>query len=347
MNQTDPSARAEPEPEPESAADTARTAAKRGREYVSRATSPLRRGVESGTVTAIIGGAGLLSGVRALVAGDRERGLNRLILGAGFVGAAIGQRRSYSRGEEPPVEQSDVGDTRPDVGAIDEAGGVGTDDRAAGDAAADVADTSPTVEDVGSGLESEPDLESTSVDQREIADTGVDSEDLTEATDRETGAVGTEEGTSDESTAEEGADAGDSAETEAIDRLGEAALDRQSREVPAPQRAFNQGYLAHSSEAFWGIRDRDDGVLVAVDFDAIQGRDGVDYVASSEIGADVRELPIPDAVLDHWDGVFGGGTAVAGGDDILFVTTDELATDGLLRILPAAWADDLSPSENR
>jgi hypothetical protein len=128
----------------------------------------------------------------------------------------------------------------------------------------------------------------------------------------------------------------------AVDRLGEAALDRQSREVPVPQRAFNQGFLAHSAEAFWGVRTRDDAVLVSQDYDAIEGRDGVRYVTSSEIGDDVRELPIPDAILDHWDGMVGGGIAVTGGDDILFATTEELAADGVLRVLPAAWADDPS-----
>ena len=133
----------------------------------------------------------------------------------------------------------------------------------------------------------------------------------------------------------------DETKTEDIDRLGEAAFDRQSREVPAPQRAVNQGLLAHSAEALWGIRTHDDAVLVSLDYDAIESRDGVRYISSSEIGADARELPIPDAILDHWDEVLGGGTAVAGGDDILFATTDTLATDGLLRVLPADWADDL------
>lgn len=132
----------------------------------------------------------------------------------------------------------------------------------------------------------------------------------------------------------------DEAKTEDIDRIGEAAFDRQSRKVPAPQRTFNQGFLAHSAEAFWGIRTHDDAVLLSQDYDAIEDRDGVRYVSSSEIGADARELPIPDAILDHWDEVLGGGTAVAGGDDILFVTTDTLAADGLLCVLPAEWADD-------
>ncbi|WP_440988379.1 hypothetical protein [Haloarchaeobius baliensis] len=134
----------------------------------------------------------------------------------------------------------------------------------------------------------------------------------------------------------------DEPETEDIDRLGAAAFDRQSRNVPAPQWAFNQGFLAHSAEAFWGIRTRDDAVLVSQDYDAIADRAGVRYVSSSEIGTDVRELPIPDAILDHWDEVIGGGTAVAGGDDILFVSTDSLAADGLLWVLPADWADELS-----
>ncbi|GAB3677844.1 hypothetical protein [Halopiger thermotolerans] len=340
MNQTDTSVRSGSE----SAVDTARATASSGREYVSRAASFLQRAVESGAVTALIGGAGLLGGIRALLAGEHERGLAGLVLGAGFIGAALDQRRSRSRGAESNVAQTDVVDTRPDVGAVaDEAGGVGATDRAAGDAAADVADTSPDVEDAGSGLESESeaDAESESVDRREIADTGVDAEDLAEATGRETADAGGVEGTGDQTTAEEGTGVGDLPETEEIDRLGEAAFDRQSREVPAPQRAFNQGFLAHSTEAFWGIRDRDDGVLVSLNYDGLAGRDGVRYVASSEIGEDARELPIPDTVLDHWDEVFGGGTAVNGGDGILFVTTDELASDGLLRVLPAEWAEDL------
>ncbi|WP_312909029.1 hypothetical protein [Natronosalvus caseinilyticus] len=339
MNQTDTSARSESKSE----VDTVRAAARSGREYLSRAAPSLRRGVESGTVTAIIGGTGLLSGIRALLAGERERGLARLVLGAGFVAAALGQRRSQSRGEVSDVEQTDVADTSPNLDAVtDETGDVGEGDHTTGETAVEVADTSPDIENVESGLEPESDAESASVSQRDVVDIGVESEDLSEATERETGDVGGEEGTSDVTTTDEGTDAGDGTETADIDRLGEAAFDRQSREVPAPQRAFNQGYLAHSTETFWGIRARDDAVLVSIDYDALDGRDEIQYVASSEIGQDVRELPIPDAVLNHWDEVFGGGTAVLGGDDILFVTTEDLTTDGLLRILPAKWADDLS-----
>lgn len=340
MNQPDISARLESE----SGVETARAVAKSGREYMSKIAPYLRNGVESGAVTSIIGGTGLLGGLRAFLGGERKRGLARLAFGAAFLAAALAQRRSSSRGRESAVEETDVVDTGPDVEAVaDEAGGVGEEDHAAGEAAAEVTDTSPDVEDVGSGLESESDTdaESVSVDQREVADTGVDIDDLAGETERETGDAGGKEIASDETLTDmEGTGTG--TETEDVDRLGEAAVDRQSREVPAPQRAFNQGFLAHSAEAFWGIRMRDDAVFVSQDYDALQDRDGVQYVASSEIGEDVRELPIPDAVLDHWDEVIGGGTAVTGGDSILFVTTDDLAADGLLRVLPAEWADDVS-----
>jgi len=82
-------------------------------------------------------------------------------------------------------------------------------------------------------------------------------------------------------------------------------------------------------------------VLVCQDYDAVESHDGVRHVASSEIGGDVRELPIPDALCDYWDEVIDGPT-VSGGDDILFATTDDLAADGLLYVLPSEWADDLS-----
>lgn len=265
VSQTNTSARSE------SGVETARAAAGSGREYVSKTAPYLRFSIESGAVAAIVGGTGLLGGLRALRGGERERVLARLAFGAAFLAAAVAQRRSRGRRGESDGEETDV------------------------------------------------------------VDTGVDSEDLAETTERET------------------EDAGDATETvtetEDVDRLGEAAFGRQSQEVPAPQRAFNQGFLAHSAEAFWGVRTRDDAVLVSQDYDAVEGRDGVQYVASSEIGDDVRELPIPDAVLDHWDEVLGGGTAVTGGDDILFVTTDDLAADGLLRVLPAEWADNVFGEE--
>jgi hypothetical protein len=177
-------------------------------------------------------------------------------------------------------------------------------------------------------------------------DEAIESDDVDEAI--ESSELGETTDVSDESRSGATGDAGDAGEAgetalpEDVDRLGEAAFDRQSREVPAPQRAFNQGFLSHSSEAFWGIRSDDDAVLVSGDYDAIEDGTNVRYVASSEIGVDVRELPIPDAVLNHWDEVLRGGTAVAGGDSILFVTTEDLERDGLLRVIPAAWVDESS-----
>ena len=328
----------------ESSVGTARAPAGSGHEYASKVAPSLRRGVGSGALTAIVGGAGLLGGLRALLRGERKRGVARVVFGAAFLTVAVAQRRSRGPEKESDVEETDVVGSGPDVEAIaDEAGDVGDDDHAAGEAASAVADTSPDVEDAGSELDSESrtelgsDAASTSVDQREVADTGVDSQDLSETTGRDSAETET---TETETTETETEDAGDATGSEEVDRLGEAAFDGQSHEVPAPQRAFNRGLLAHSTEAFWGVRDRDDAVLVSQDYDALSGPDGVTYVASSQIGDDVRELPIPDTVLDHWGEVLGG-TAVAGGDGILFATTDDLAADGLLWVLPAAWADDV------
>ncbi len=266
---------------------------------------------------AVVGAAGLLAGLRAFRRGNRGRGLAGLAVGAALLATALA-RRSRSR-----------------------------------DAETDVTDTSPDTEDVGSGVEpaseSEPrpesdtGAESAAVDQREVGDT----ETVAEEIERKTGAIGDTDGTTDgAATGARGTGevAAEGVEPEKIDRLGEAALDRQSREVPVPQRAFNRGFLSHSAEAFWGIRAGDDAVVVSQNYDAIQDRDGMRYVASTQIGEDVRELPIPDTVLDHWDEVAGGGTAVAGGDDILFVTTDDLSADGMLRVLPSEWADDIDES---
>jgi hypothetical protein len=272
VNQTGTSTRSESE----SDAETGIGERGSGRKLVPTVTPYLRRGVRSGAAAGIIGGAGVLSGLRALLGGQRKRGLVRLAFGGAFLAAALAQRRSHKES----VEGADAIDTGPDVG------------------------------------------ESTVKYNPDVADSTPDSK-------------------SDGTAAEEDTEFGGDSQTEEIDRLGEAALDGQSREVPVPQRAFNQGFLAHSSEAFWGIRGRDGAVLVSQDFDAVQGRDGVEYVASSEIGEDVRELPVPTAVLTHWERA-GDGTAVTGGDDVLFVTTAGLEADHLLRVLPSRRADGLT-----
>ncbi len=160
-----------------------------------------------------------------------------------------------------------------------------------------------------------------SVEEGQVADTAVEREDIDE---------------------ESGLDP-DELVAEDIDRLGEAAFDAQSQEVPVPQRAFNLELLSHGSEAFWGVRASDGAVLVSQNYGALEEREGVEYIASSEIGADVRELPIPSAVRNHWDDEIGGSIALAGEDDILFATTESLAEDGLLWVLPAAWEDERFP----
>jgi len=286
VSKTQTGTRTESEPDAETDSDADGS----GRRPGSTVTPYLWRGVRSGVATGIIGGIGVLRGLRSVLGGQRDRGFGELALGGVFLAAAYAQRQS----RRESVEESDVVDTGPDIeGITDEAGGgVDQGDHATGQAAGGLVDSTPDVPSDGTAA-------------RE--DTG----------------------------------SSETVHPEAVDRLGEAAVDSQSREVPVPQRAFNQGFLAHSAEAFWGIRGRDDAVLVSQDFDAVQGRDGVKYVASSEIGEDARELPIPTAVLTHWDEVGGGGTAVAGGDGVLFVTTDSLEADHLLRVLPSAWPDDL------
>lgn len=287
--------------------------ARRTRESLSTVPSPLRRAVESGAATAIVGTAGLLGGLRAFRRGNRRRGLAGVAVGGAFLATALTQ---WSRGR---------------------------------DAGTGAEETEPKAESA-SGPDSDTDAES-AADRREVGDTERVAGEIKRETEgmRETGDVGEADGTTDGAASSAvgpgtGEVSAEGVEPEEIDRLGEAALDRQSREVPVPQRAFNEGFLSHSSEAFWGIRAGDDAVVVSGNYDAIQDRDGMQYVASTEIGEDVRELPIPDTVLDHWDEMAGGGTAVGGGDDVLFVTTDDLSADGMLRVLPSKWADDVDGS---
>lgn len=337
----------------ESGIETARTLAARGVDY-SRTIA-----LQPRVILGIVGGAGLLGGLRALLSGNRKRGLVSFGLGVAFLATAIAKWRS--RGEMAAVDDPDVVDTGPDIETLsDVAGDIDEDDHATGEAASAVADTSPDVEAVESDRESDTDTESASIEQGEVADTVVDREDFDEDPDvepeameeaaqseSETGSAMVEQGDVGSSVDQEDLDEDAGVEPEAVaepadvDRLGEAAFDTQTQEIPAPQRAFNQGFLSHGSEAFWAVRSRDGAVLVSQDYDALQGRDGVQYTASSEIDDDMRELPIPKAVRTHWDAELGGGTAIAGGDDILFVTTDSLAADEILRILPAEWADDV------
>ena len=310
----------------DSAVRTAQGGASSGREYVSEAMRYVRSGVESGAFAGASGGVSLFRGLRSLRRGDSLRGLGRLLLGGLFVAIAVVQRRSKSGGsaggerERGGVDQTDVVDTGPDIEDVSEGMTAGDQSHASGDEAAAVVDAGPDIEDAEPSLESDSDAETTDgdqidtrtadVDQTDVVETGIDEEELADV-------------------------AGDS-----YRRLGEAAFDEHGREIPVPQRAFNQNFLALGAEAFWGIREADDVVLVSQLYDPIEDREGVQYVASSQVDED-RMLSIPDAVVDHWDVVAGGGTAVAGGDDLVFATSDELKEDSQLVVVPEQWADDV------
>ncbi|WP_415383065.1 hypothetical protein [Halosimplex sp. TS25] len=259
----------------------------------------VRKGARSGALAGLGGGATVVSGLRDIRAGDRARGLGRLAVGAGLLAIAAVQRRSRrDGGERIDIDQSDVVDTAPD---IESAAGEfeRQPDHASGDEASSVVDTGV---DVGSAVEP-----------------GDESGDQT---------GGQKRAESDESTGE--------AAPLADDRLGAAAFDEHSNEVPAPQRAFNQEFLSMNAEVVWGIRD-DDGVVVSQLYDPIEEGEDVRYVASTQVDEN-RIVTVPDEVLDHWESVYDG-VRVAGGDDIVFATGDELERDEQLLVVPAAHAD--------
>jgi len=320
-------------------AEEVRKRAEAGRELLRQARDRLRRGLRTAGVAE--SGQQTESSRRRPENGRRDHARTALYAAVVVLPVAVALLRQL-RTRESGVDQRSVADTSPDVEQASD--GLEDGGERTGDAAAAVADTGTDLEGAGSS----PEIDSGdtgSVTQRDVADTGVDSDDLAEATEADEATGG--EGAGEAAVTEAGKPAGEQPEsgtadaaTSSIDRLGEAAMDARSREVPAPQRAFNQGYLAHSTEAFWGVREHDGAVLASRDYDAVADREGVRYVASSTIGDDVRELPIPAPVMNHWDEVAGGGTAVTGGNDVLFATTDDLAEDGLLWVLPAEWADE-------
>jgi len=129
-------------------------------------------------------------------------------------------------------------------------------------------------------------------------------------------------------------------EAVAPERLGEAAFDEYSSEVPVPQKALNMRLLSLGSEVVWGVRDGDDAVVLSENYDAIVDREGVTYVGSSELDGE-RMLTVPDRVRDHWDEVSGGPTAVVSGTELVFATDDDLRADDLLLLVPEQWVDDL------
>ncbi|MDF9744120.1 hypothetical protein [Natrinema salsiterrestre] len=301
----------------EAAVETERREPRAGREYVSRAGRYVRGVIESGVPAGVVGGVSLFRGVRAFRRGDLERSFGHVSLGGVLVAIGLAQRqssRSHS-GDRTAVDQTDVVSTGPDLGDIEERDG--RSQGASGEEAGRVAGSSIDIEDAGSSPGLDSDVDATATDRSDVAASGIDEERLADASSEPA-----------------------EAETEPYERLGAAAFDEHSSEVPVPQRAFNRNILSLNSEAFWGIRDGDDAVFASQEFDLMRDGDEIRYVASSEIDGD-RTLTIPDAVLDHWDIVAGGGMAVAGGDDIAFVTSDSLQADGQVRLVPERWIEDV------
>ncbi|WP_436923581.1 hypothetical protein [Halosimplex amylolyticum] len=260
----------------------------------------VRKGARSGALAGLGGGATVVRGLRSIRAGHRARGVARLAVGAGLLAIAVVQRRSRrDRGERIDIEQSDVVDTSPDIESAASESG-SQPDHAGGEEASSVVDTGPDIEDA-------------------VAD---QPEEVEQA----------------ESTAEtdESGESADDVVPLADDRLGAAAFDEHSNKVPAPQRAFNQEFLSMNAEVVWGIRD-DDAVVVSQLYDPIEDGDDVRYVASTQVTED-RLVTVPDEVLDHWESVYDG-VRVAGGDDIVFATGDELERNEQLLVVPEAYTD--------
>lgn len=332
-----------------------------GRPSVTEPPQFVRWVLGSGTAAAVGGGASLVGGIRALRRGDRATAFPRLLLGGVLAAVAVGQRRSDGR---RGVDQTDVVDTAPDVeGVGTETGGPPP---ATADEAREVAGTSIDIEGT------EADTDDTSVDVEEAAESAGADEDVETGTAdgtvgakgdaaedeptyeepaAEEGATGEEDAAAEEMAAEEEATAEETAEEaeresaspegETFERLGEAAFDEQSGRVPAPQEVFNLGILSGGAEAFWGVREADDLVVVSGVFDPIEDVEGVDYVASSEVNDDDRKVRVPDTVLTHWDDVADGGTAVVSGTGLVFVTSDELRENDQILVVPVQWSDEL------
>lgn len=133
--------------------------------------------------------------------------------------------------------------------------------------------------------------------------------------------------------------------TDSYDRLGGASVSKNTREVPVPQKAVNLELVKQGGEAYWGVRETDGAVVVSQLYDPIQDDPDVRFLTSTTVGEDSRQLDVPDAVYDHWDEVYGGGTAVSGGDRLEFATSDDLAADEQMLVLPEWQVEDVVGEE--
>lgn len=309
-----------------------------GRPSLSEPRRSVRWAVESGAAAGVGASASVLAGLRALRRGDRGSAFVRLFVGGLLATVAVAQRRSAGErgGARPGVDEpepvtgaaSEVAGTNVDIeeaaeesGADEDVATRTADETAERDPQAETSDVGP--DEGAAGSESTLDAETTPDEERLAAE------------DPSAGETAAEEDLADE----DARDAGEASEE--YERLGEAAFDGQSGRVPAPQEAFNQGLLSTGAEAFWGIREGDDYVIVSGVFDPLDDAEGVRYVASSEVDDDDRDVRIPDTVLNHWDDVAGGGDAVVSGTDIVFIISEELRMDDQLLVVPEQWADEM------
>ncbi|NHN59598.1 MULTISPECIES: hypothetical protein [Halorussus] len=126
------------------------------------------------------------------------------------------------------------------------------------------------------------------------------------------------------------------------EQLGGASVSGDSREVPVPQQAVNMELVKSGGEVYWGVREADDAAVVSQLYDPLEDDPDVRFLASTAIDDDSRQLRVPDAVFDHWDDAYGGGTAVVGGDRLEFWTTDDLAANEQLLVLPEWQVEDVT-----
>lgn len=320
---------------------TSETTTSRG--SLTRATQRLRSADKPSLIATLGGIASFVAALRALRRGDRRRGLLGLLLSGALFLTVVWQRsREQSGDDRAGVDSPDSGETSTDV----------TDDepspRPERDRPSAVTDQTLEVD--------EPDVDEADVDESDTDESDADDQpsprperDEPSAVTDQTFEIGDADVDDAEGPEQETATTGsrsDVPEQESYERLGEAAFNEHSNEVPVPQRIFNTGLLALDAEVFWGVRESDEAVLVSQQYDQLEERDGVRYVGSSQIDGE-RTLSIPGVVVNHWNDVAGGSTAVPSGTDLVFVTSDDLQEDGQVLVVPEQWSDDVLSSSIR
>lgn len=259
-----------------------------------------RRGLTSGAFAGLGGGVVLWSGLRALRRGKHGRGIGGLL--AGTILITVGARQRQASGE---------------LGSPHE----GVEQR-------DVVDTSPDVGGAGmeeAGPASSGRERAGGETAQAATESSIDIEDVSDGFDEERDDV-------DEHQVdfETGVD-------DSVEELGEERFD-DHRGVPVPEPAFEEGFLEIATDAFWAIREDDDAVFVSDHRAVFEDADGVEYVTSSAVD-DEQLLAVPEAVLDHWEGI-GDEESVGDSAVLVFVTTDDLRQEAVLWLVPEYQAEE-------